>query len=178
MKIREGGMTSTGRTTGETMSTEDAVEKIWDLVASIDICMFVTWDGEHQRARPLSARPQRDAHRISFLAEAGGAKTEQIARFPRVTLTFADTGAHDYVVITGTARVSDDRGRIHELWTAADKAWWDSAGDPAIRVIEVEPDDAELWKGPNRLMAGAKMLAAAVTGAKVDFGESKKVDHL
>ena len=33
-------------------------------------------------------------------------------------------------------------------------------------------------KGPNRVIAGAKLLTAAVTGAKVDFGESKKVDTL
>ena len=52
------------------------------------------------------------------------------------------------------------------------------ADDPAVRVIIVEPDDAENWKGPNRLIAGAKLLTAAVTGAKVDFGESKKVGHL
>ncbi len=164
--------------TGETMSTEAAVDKIWDLVASIDICMFVTWDGEHQRARPLSARPRRAEHRIYVLTEAGTAKTEQIERFPQVTLAFADTRRHDYVVITGTARLSNDRAKIRDLWSAADKAWWESPDDPAIGLIEVEPDDAEIWKGPNRLIAGAKMLAAAVTGAKVDFGESKKVDHL
>ena len=81
-------------------------------------------------------------------------------------------------MITGTARVSNDRAKIKELWRSPDKAWWGLADDPAIRVIVVEAEDAEIWKGPNRLIAGAKLLTAAVTGAKVDFGESKKVDHL
>ncbi len=162
----------------ETLSTEDAIDAIWDLVKSIDFCMFVTWDGERQRARPLSARPDRKAGRIHFLTDARGAKDDQIERFPTVTLTFADIRAHDYVTITGEARVSDDRAKIRALWTRADEAWWDSADDPAIRVITVDPADAELWKGPNRLVAGAKMLAAAVTGAKVDFGENRKVGHL
>jgi general stress protein 26 len=162
----------------KTMSTEEAVDKIWELAKSIDICMFVTWYGKHQRARPLSARPNRDEGRIYFLTDVTGAKDEQIDRFPGVTLAFSDNRAHDYVVITGTARVSNDRAKIKELWGSPDKAWWDSADDPAVRVIIVEPDDAEIWKGPNRLIAGAKLLTAAVTGAKVDFGESKKVDHL
>ena len=161
-----------------TMSTEEAVDKIWELAKSIDICMLVTWDGERQRARPLSARPDREDGRIYFLTDVAGAKDEQIERFPTVTLAFSDNRSHDYVVITGTARVSDDRSKIKELWTSTDKAWWDSADDPAVRVIVVEPEDAEIWKGPNRLIAGAKLLAAAVTGAKVDFGESRKVDHL
>ena len=162
----------------KTMSTEEAVDKIWDLARSIDICMLVTWDGTHQRARPLSARPNRDEGRIYFLTDVAGAKDEQIDRFPGVTLAFCDNRSHDYVVITGRARVSNDRAKIKELWSSPDKAWWDSAEDPAVRVIIVEPDDAEIWKGPNRLIAGAKLLTAAVTGAKVDFGESKKVDHL
>ena len=33
------------------------------------------------------------------------------------------------------------------------------ADDPDVRLmITVDPEDAELWKGPNRLVAGAKLL--------------------
>ncbi len=162
----------------ERMSTDEAVDTIWDLAKSIDFCMFVTWDGKAQRARPLSARPDRDAGVIRFLTDVSGEKDEQIERFPIVTLAFADIRAHDYVTITGHATVSDDRATIAELWTAADKAWWDGPDDPSIRLVTVEPGEAELWKGPNRLIAGAKMLTAAMTGAKLDFGENKKVDHI
>lgn len=160
------------------MSREEAVDTIWKLVESIDFCMFTTWDGERQRARPLSARPDRAEGRIHFLVDESGAKDEQVARFPKVALSFADIRAHDYVAITGTASVTNDRRKIRELWSAADEAWWESADDPSIRLLTVEPEDAELWKGPNRLLAGAKMLVAAMTGAKVDFGDNRKVDHL
>ena len=160
------------------MTQEDAVDSIWDLAKSIDFCMFTTWDGERQRSRPLSARPDRGEGRIYFLIDEAGAKDDQVEMFPKVSLTFADIRAHDYVAITGTAKVSDDRAKIRSLWTSADEAWWDSADDPSIRLLSVDPDDAELWKGPNRLIAGAKMLTAALTGAKVDFGENRKVDHL
>jgi general stress protein 26 len=160
------------------MSTEQAIDRIWELARSIDFCMFVTWDGERQRARPLSARPNRDEGRIYFLTDVAGAKDEQIERFPKVTLAFADTGKHDYIAITGDATVSDDRTKIAELWTPADKAWWESEKDPAIRLISVEPHDAELWEGPNRLVGAAKMLVAATTGAKPNFGSNRKVEHL
>jgi general stress protein 26 len=160
------------------MTNEEAIDAIWDLAKSIDFCMFVTWDGERQRARPLSARPDRDAGRIDFLIDESGAKDDQVANFPKVTMTFADIRAHDYVAITGTASVSNDRARIAELWTSADEAWWDSPEQPSIRLLPVTPEDAEIWKGPNRLVAGAKMLTAAVTGAKVDLGANRKVGHL
>jgi len=160
------------------MPVEDAIATVWDLAEAIDICMFVTWDGERQRARPLSARPDRDAELIHFLTDVHGAKDEQIERFPTVTLAFSDVRAHDYLVITGIARISDDRDTIARLWTPVDKAWWDSPDDPSIRVITVTPEDAELWKGPNRISAGARMLAAVLTGAKPSFGENQKVDQL
>jgi general stress protein 26 len=164
--------------TDNTMTTEQAVDTIWDLAKSIDFCMFVTWDGERQRARPLSARPVRDQGRIYFLSDAVGQKEEQIERFPIVTMAFSDIRAHDYVAITGKASVSNDRAKIKELWTSADKAFWDGPDDPSIRLITVEPHDAELWKGQNRLVAGAKLLTAAVTGARVDLCDNVKVDHL
>lgn len=160
------------------MTRDEAVDTIWKLAKSIDFCMFTTWDGERQRARPLSARPDRDEGRIYFLVDEEGEKDEQIAKFPTVSLAFADIRAHDYVAITGKAAVTNDRAKIKELWSRADEAFWDSADDPSIRLLTVDPEDAELWKGPNRLFAGAKMLAAAVTGSKVDFGENRKVDHL
>jgi general stress protein 26 len=168
----------TDNPSGKQMPADAAIDTIWKLAKSIDFCMFVTWDGERQRARPLSARPDREAGRIYFLTDLSGAKDEQIARFPKVTLAFADVRNHDYVAITGKAEVSDDRARIRDLWTAADKAWWDTADDPSIRLIVFEPEDAEIWKGPNRLIAGAKLLAAAFTGAKPAFGENTKVGHL
>ncbi len=160
------------------LDPEEAVDTIWKLAKSIDFCMLVTWDGERQRARPLSARPDRKEGVIHFLTDVRGAKDDQIERFPKVTLAFADIRAHDYVVITGDAVVTDDRAKIADLWTAADSAWWDGADDPSIRVITVTPADAELWKGPNRLLAGALLITSAVTGAKADFGDNVKVDHI
>lgn len=160
------------------LTEREAIDTIWELAASIDHCMFVTWDGMRQRARPLSARPDRDAGRIYFLTDVSGQKDDQIERFPKVTLAFADIRAHNYVAITGDAIVTDDREKIAELWSAVDKAWWDGPDDPAIRLITVAPEDAELWAGSNRFVATAKLVAAAVTGAKADFGENVKVDHL
>ncbi len=164
--------------TDRTMTEAEAIDAIWSLAKSIDFCMFVTWDGERQRARPLSARVFRDQGLIHFLVDASGKVDEQIAKFPKVTLAFADIGKHDYVAITGTASVSDERAEVDALWTAADKAWWDGPEDPAIRVVTVRPEDAELWKGQNRMILAAKLLTAAATGIKADMGENAKVDQL
>lgn len=160
----------------ETDKTPAELEaRVWELARKIDFCMFVTWDGERQRARPLSSRVFEDEHAIYFLVDEDGAKNHQVEEFPIVTLAYADTSGMKYVSITGRATVTNDRARIAELWNDFDKAWWDDENDPAIRLLTVVPEDAELWDSPNKLIATAVMLTAAVTGAKPKFGENAKV---
>lgn len=157
------------------MTAAEATDRIWELADQIGTCMFVTWDGERQRARPLVARVTREEHALFFLTDVDGMKDDQIEEFPTVTMAFADVKSNKYVAVTGRASVSNDRARIEALWNPGYKAFWESSDDPGIRVITVVPEDAELWDSPNRLVAGIKMAAAAVTGAKVALGENRKV---
>ncbi|MEQ1941221.1 pyridoxamine 5'-phosphate oxidase family protein [Mesorhizobium sp. VNQ89] len=158
-----------------TLTAEEARDRAWELAEKINICMFVTWDGERQRARPLAANVMREEHAIYFLVDVNGMKDDQIERFPIVTMAFADTGSYKFVSITGEAVVTNDRAKIEELWTPDNKAFWDSKDDPNIRVITVKPDDAEVWDSPGKIVSAVKMLTAAVTGAKMELGNNRKV---
>jgi len=157
------------------LTPEEARDRVWELAEDINICMFITWDGERQRARPLAANVDRDENAIYFLVDVNGMKDDQIEEFPVVSLAFADTGGNKYVAITGEAMVSNDRFKISELWTPDNKAFWDSKDDPNIRLITVRPDDAEVWDSPGKIVSTVKMLTAAVTGAKVELGNNRKV---
>jgi len=158
------------------LSNEEAIDRVWELAKDIDVCMFVTWDGEYTRARPLSARVHREKNAIHFLVNVDGAKNDQLERFPKVTMAWSNNSGYKYVTISGHAKVSNDRPTIERLWEKTDKAWWNNAQDPEIRLITVVPDEAELWDSPGKLVATAKMVMAAVTGTKPDVGENAKVD--
>ncbi len=160
----------TGKTDAE------MIDRVWELADKIRICMLTTWDGKRQRSRPLYSMPDREKDMIQFLVDETGAKNWQIEEFPWVSLSYVDTGGNKYVAMTGKAKVTNDRKTIKKLWSDFDKAWWDSEDDPAIRLLSVKPDDAEIWDSPNKLVAGLKMLAAAVTGAKPRYGDHAKVD--
>jgi general stress protein 26 len=153
----------------------EVTDRIWELAKKIDICMFTTWDGENQRSRPMSARVSRDENAIYFLTDLEGHKLTEIEKFPTVSLAWVDSGGHKYVVIAGKAEVSNDRAKIAELWSDWDKAWWEDETDPSIRLVTVTPDDGELWDSPNAVVAGAKMLVAAVTGAAPNMGTNAEV---
>src|SRR5690606_42061608 len=90
------------------MTPGEVADRVWELAEKIDFCMFVTWDGERQQARPLSSRVRRDEHAIHFLVSAEGHKNAQIEKFPVVNLAYADIKGMDYVSISGHATVSTD----------------------------------------------------------------------
>lgn len=157
------------------MSPSEVVDRVWELAEDIGFCMFTTWDGERQQARPLSARVRRDEHAIYFLVSERGHKNSQIERFPVVNLGFADTGKMSFVSISGRASLSNDRAKIEELWSKFDKAWWDDAFDPDIRLLTVQPERAELWDSPGMFVAMTALLTAAFTSAKPEMGENATV---
>ncbi|WP_315740449.1 MULTISPECIES: pyridoxamine 5'-phosphate oxidase family protein [unclassified Bradyrhizobium] len=159
------------------MSNDDARDqgRVWDLMKKIGFAMLVTRDGDRLRARPMSAYLARDENMIYFLTDARHHKDEEIARSPQVNLSFADVGSQKYVSLTGTAAISNDRGKIRELFSTPAKAWWDSAEDPNIRLLKITPDDAEFWDSPGTIVRYVKMAAAAVSGTRPDLGDHRKV---
>lgn len=157
-------------------SPQEVADRIWELAEKIDIGMFTTWDGEQQHSRPLSARVRRGEHAVYFLVDVEGDKNGQVEHFPSVSVAWADNGHYKYVVMSGEARVSNDRQKITDLWSDFDKAWWEDASDPSIRLVTFTPDNGELWDSPGKAVALVKMVMAAVTGAAPQMGDNAKVD--
>src|SRR5262245_5652850 len=156
------------------MAVSDA-DRAWDLMEKISTCMLATWDGSRPHARPMAAFVRKDENAIYFLSDAHKHKTEDISKFSKVCLAFADPGSQKYVSVAGDAEVTNNRFKIKELWCVPAKAWWDSADDPNIRLVKVTPLEAEYWDSPGTMVSYVKMAAAAVTGSRPDMGENKKV---
>lgn len=160
---------ATGKTQGELL------ERAWAIARKNRSAFLATVDETRPHLRPMAVTVEEDARALYFLTSKDSSKIDQIARCSEVVVAFGDEGSNEYVTFTGQAIVSNDRAKIRELFGVAAKAWWDDADDPEIRVIQVSPNHAELWDGPNRLVAATLMLAAAVTGAKPAIGDHANV---
>jgi general stress protein 26 len=63
-----------------------------------------------------------------------------------VNLAYADTDKNNYLSVSGTARMNQDRQKLHELWSVWSEAWLPQGPDAKdVALIAVEPDDAKLW---------------------------------
>jgi general stress protein 26 len=159
------------------MSQNDHIDRIWDIVEKVGVCMLTTQFAGGLRARPLEARPDRDAGLIFFVTDLHSAKEDEIAAAPDVGLVFIDAGDKAYLSITGRARVMRDRQKIKAAWRNTDAVWWPGGPDDRnVCLLQIEPLTAELWDGPASAVATAFEFAKAkLTGAEPDLGENRKV---
>jgi general stress protein 26 len=154
--------------------TEDT-QRVWDLMEKFSICMMNTWNGEELRVRPMSANLDRERNAIRFLTDTRWHADDEIIKYPKLALSFADNGNQKYVAVSGRGAISNDRARIKELFSIPAKAWWESADDPNIRLLTVTPIGAEYWDGRGKVASYLSMAMAAATGSRPDLGEKRKV---
>jgi general stress protein 26 len=152
------------------------VDRVWDVIDKVGICMMTTRSADGLRARPLEARPDRDAGLIWFVTDVRGHKDDEIAAHSEVGLVFIDHKEKAYLSLTGSAEVHDDHAKAAEIWKKTDDVWWDGPDDPSVRVLRFEPLRAELWDGPaSAAVAAFEFAKARATGTKPKLGENRKV---
>ena len=88
------------------MNTKDNIDRVWDIIEEVGVCMLTTQFAGGLRARPLEARPDRDAGLIYFVTDIHSAKEDEIEATPDVGLVFFDVNDNAYLSITGRACIT------------------------------------------------------------------------
>jgi general stress protein 26 len=159
------------------MNEQSSLERIWDIIESIGVCMLTTQTGGRLRARPVEPRPDRKSGLIFVVTDVRSAKQEEIETKADVGLVFIDAKAKAYLSITARACVTQDTSKIEQVWRLTDAAWWPGGPtDPNVCLLRIEPQIAELWDGPaSAAVTVFEFGKAFVTGAQPALGENRKV---
>ncbi|MGH6769332.1 MAG: pyridoxamine 5'-phosphate oxidase family protein [Xanthobacteraceae bacterium] len=155
---------------------DDKHDRVWDIVEKVGVCMLTTRFGGGLRARPLEARPNRDAGLIWFVTDLRSGKEHEIEAEHDVGLVFIDPADKAYLSITARAQVRHDHAKAREIWKSTDSVWWDGPDDPNVCVLRVTPLTAELWDGPaSKAVAMYEFAKARLTSERPNLGENRKV---
>ena len=158
------------------MADENKHDRVWDIIEKVGVCMLTTRFAGGLRARPLEARPDREAGVIWFVTDARSGKEHEIEAHADVGFVVIDHKDKAYLSITGKASVIDDHAKAAAIWKKSDNMWWKGPDDPNVRVLRLVPERAELWDGPsNAAIAAFEFAKARLTGAKPKLGENRKV---
>ena len=158
------------------MTKQDHLDRVWDIIERVGVCVLTTRFAGGLRARPLEARPDRSAGIIWFVTDLRSGKEHEIESEHDVGLVFIDKAANAYLSLTARAAVLKDHAKAAAIWKSTDNMWWRGPDDPNVCVLRVTPLTAELWDGPaSKAVAAFEFVKARLTGAKPDLGENRKV---
>jgi general stress protein 26 len=158
------------------MAEQPHLARVWDIVEKVGVCMLTTHTDSGLRARPVEARPDREAGVIWFVTDRRSGKEHEIDAAHGVGLVFIDIGDQAYLSITARAEVKLDRVKAAEIWKSTDNMWWNGPNDPNVCVLRVTPLTAELWDGPaSKTVAVFEVVKAKLTGQKPNLGENRKI---
>jgi general stress protein 26 len=159
--------------------TADAntLSKLWELIRSVKVAMLTSDDGGHLRARPMVAAQDDFDGILFFFTRAHSPKVREVAADHRVCVSYADPEKQNYVSLSGTAVIDQDKALVKAHWSEIMRTWFPKGlDDPEIAIMKVTVDQAEYWDAPSSAMVHAfGYVKAVVTGRSPNPGEHAKV---
>jgi general stress protein 26 len=157
------------------MPRENEVAQLWHRLSKEPIVMFTDMFTGGLRCRPMAPRSRQDEGVIWFMTDRDSAKVDEVFAEPDAGLAIMDTGGNLYMSVTGKCEIFDNKAKIADLWSPADKLFFDGPDDPRIILLCVTPSEGQTWSGPSGPVAAVKMAFSILTGSEPDIGEAQKV---
>ena len=161
------------------------IEDLYALIEGIEIAMFTTRrpDG-HLVSRAMATQTQAEGTDLWFVTDIESNKLDELAFDPNVNLSYYRERTREWVSVSGTAMVSQDRMAIHELYQPDWKAWFGDEGgernggpdDPRLALILVEVHSVTYLKvdKPKPLVL-FELVKGMVTGTPPNIGKQREV---
>ena len=163
-----------------------AKEKLYDLIDQIEVAMFTTRRADgHLVSRPLATQKRATGADLWFVTSRDSEKLIELGEDPHVNLAYYKDRTREWVSVSGTARIVDDREKVRELYQPDWRAWFGDAGgpndgtpdDPRMVLIAVDIHQA-LFLELNKPQAVVlfEVVKGIITGKAPDVGEVRRVD--
>jgi general stress protein 26 len=163
----------------EDLFRREAANKIKELGEKAKSCFFCTNIKSHEpfATRPMSVQKFDDDGTLWFLSAIDSHKNQHLQDDPFVQLLFQGSAHSDFLSLYGECTVSQDKGKIAELWEPILKTWFtEGKDDPRITVIRFEPLHGYYWDTKHaQVVAFAKQMIGAAIGKTLDDSIEGKV---
>jgi general stress protein 26 len=131
------------------------LEDLYELIEGIEIAMFTTRRPDGRLvSRPMATQTQAQGSDLWFVTDIESNKLDELSFDPNVNLAYYRDGSREWVSVSGTAMISQDRMAIHELYQPDWKAWFGDEGgernggpdDPRLALILVDVESVTYLK--------------------------------
>jgi general stress protein 26 len=158
-----------------TTTHDDQLGTVAEIMRQADIAVltYVSLGGALV-STPMGTQDFEDPGTTWFITERDTDKVRAIQADPRVNVSYS--GRSGWVSLTGTARVSEDRAKLAELWDASAGAFMSGGPEDASNVLlQVDGETAEFWASPGKVSAAFQLAKGLVSDRRPDLGDNDTV---
>src|SRR6185295_2711227 len=153
------------------------LEELYELIADMEIALMTTRRPDGMLVtRPMATQKRGPLADLWFVTDVETHKVDEVEKDPHVCLGYYNSSSREWVSVSGTARISQDRRKIRELYQPDWRAWFGDEGgdrnggpdDPRLALLLVDAQSVTYMKAkysrPRVLFEIAK---AMVTGQQL-----------
>src|SRR5215211_142778 len=109
----------------EPVPTGKKLDDLYGLIDGIAVAMFTTRRADgHLVSRPMATQERDGIADFWFVTDGDAHKLDELENDAHVNLAYYRDRTREWVSVSGTARVSRDRGQIRRLYQPDWKAWF------------------------------------------------------
>jgi general stress protein 26 len=159
------------------LSPQDSVKKIAGIIKDVKFAMLTTVTAEsHLHSRPMTTQQTEFDGDVWFIGARDSEAVADMRARPQVNLAYARPGDGEYVSVTGTAELVEDRAKLDELWSDFYKAYFEGGkDDPNVQLIKVHAHGAEFWEGDGKVRTLFQLAKGTLTGQHAHMGQNDTV---
>ncbi|MDP9202440.1 MAG: pyridoxamine 5'-phosphate oxidase family protein [Gemmatimonadota bacterium] len=167
------------------MTASKKIDELYDLIEGIETAMFTTRRPTGQLvSRPMATQERIEGADLWFVTNDETHKLDDLGLDPHVNCAYYNNRTHEWVSVTGLARVTRNRTKIRQLYKEDWKAWFGDAGgdrdggpnDPRIALILIEAELATYMKvNKSRPVVLFEVLKGMVTGSRPVMGDIREI---
>ena len=164
---------------------DEKLQKLYELIEEMETAMFATRRADGRLvSRPMATQKRAAGADLWFVTMRGTEKLDEIAGDPHVNLAYFKDRTREWVSVSGRARVTDDRAKIHELYMPDWRAWFGDEGgekdgtpdDPRMILIGVDVEMAMFLEvNKPQPVVLFEVVKGMITGKAPDVGEVQTI---
>lgn len=166
-----------------TASTKKKLDELYELINQMEVALLTTRRPDGMLVtRPMATQDHGPMADLWFVTDIDTHKVDEIKADPHVSVGYYNPRSKEWVSVSGTATVSQDRERIRELYAPDWKIWFGDEGgnrdggpdDPRLALLLVTANSVIYLK--NDLSTPAVLFEMAkgyVTGKAAEPGRQE-----
>ena len=163
--------------------TSKKLDEMYELVGDIEIALMTTRRPDGMLVtRPMATQKREPLADLWFVTDIQTHKVDELRDDPHVGLGYYSDKTKEWVSVSGTATISQDRAMIKKLYQPDWKAWFNDDGgakdgspdDPRLALILVEARSVTYMKAKHsRPRVLFEIARGILTGTNPDIGREE-----